>query len=329
MNSKKSITILIAIIGLLLMLLAGTIGYIMGNPNTNHSESNAIIDDKKVMQEIEELKKMYDSKIADKTNTYNALEAEREKVQLLVSELEKSKNDAKALIKYKTEYQSLESKMRLLVDEIVVLKNKKTNITIKQEKQKVASKVIQPKIEKAVIPVTIPVKKEVVITNKSEPSKTKTDDFFGKKEQPKQEPEVKKTITIVKTEKPVKVSLSNVKAGAYVIKSVSKLIETNAAGKADLIKINFTLNENQSVTAGEKTLYIQIIDGKNNVLGRRITEYFDNQSLTYSLTKAINYDNQQQDYSIEFVKKDFEKGTYFISIFDRDELVGRASFTLK
>lgn len=311
------------------MLLAGTIGYIMGSPNSNDSKSNAISTDKKVMQEIEELKQMYDSKIADKTNTYNALEAEREKVQLLVSELEKSKNDAKALVKYKTQYQSLESKMRVLVEEIVVLKSKKTNISIKQEKQKVASKVIQPKIENAVVPVTIAAKKEVTAVTKSEPVKTKTDDFFGKKELPKQEAEVKKTPTIVKSEKPIKVSLSNVKAGAYAIKSGSKQIETNASGKADLIKINFTLNDNSTINTGEKTLYIQIIDGKNNVLGKRITEYFDNQALTYSLTKAINYSSQQQDYSIEFIKKDFEKGTYFISIFDRDELVGRASFTLK
>ena len=156
MSNKRSITILIGIIGLLLLMLAGTIGYILGNTNENGSISTGISDDKKVMQEIEKLKQMYDSKIAEKTNNYNALEAEREKVQALVAELEKTKNDAQALVKYKTQYQSLESKMRLLVDEIVVLKNKKTNITIKQEKAQVAKKVNQPKIENTVTPVTIP-----------------------------------------------------------------------------------------------------------------------------------------------------------------------------
>lgn len=330
MSNKRSITILIGIIGLLLLMLAGTIGYILGNTNENGSISTGISDDKKVMQEIEKLKQMYDSKIAEKTNNYNALEAEREKVQALVAELEKTKNDAQALVKYKTQYQSLESKMRLLVDEIVVLKNKKTNITIKQEKAQVAKKVNQPKIENTVTPVTIPSKKEALAVTKTESIKPKSDDFFTKKELPKQEVvEVKKTSPQVRFEKFSKVTLSNVKAGAYSIKSGAKQIETNVSGKADLIKITFTLNDNPTAKSGEKNYYIQIIDGKNNVLGKRITEYFDNESLTYSLSKTLNYNNQQMDCTIEFAKKDFEKGVYFVNIFDRDELVGRSNFTLK
>jgi hypothetical protein len=330
MSNKRSITILIGIIGVLLLMLAGTIGYILGNTNENSSTSTGISDDKKVMQEIEELKQMYDSKIAEKTNNYNALEAEREKVQALVAELEKTKNDAQALVKYKTQYQSLESKMRLLVDEIVVLKNKKTTITIKQEKAQVAKKVNQPKIENTVTPVAIPAKKEAVAVTKIEPTKPKSDDFFAKKELPKQEVvEVKKTSPQVRFEKFSKVTLSNVKAGAYSIKSGAKQIETNVSGKADMIKITFTLNDNPTAKSGEKNYYIQIIDGKNNVLGKRITEYFDNESLTYSLSKTLNYNNQQMDCSIEFAKKDFEKGVYFVNIFDRDELVGRSNFTLK
>lgn len=330
MSNKRSITILIGIIGVLLLMLAGTIGYILGNTNENGSTSTGITDDKKVMQEIEELKQMYDSKIAEKTNNYNALEAEREKVQALVAELEKTKNDAQALVKYKTQYQSLESKMRLLVDEIVVLKNKKTNITIKQEKAQVAKKVNQPKIENTVAPVAIPAKKEAVVVTKTEPTKSKSDDFFAKKELPKQEVvEVKKTSPQVRFEKFSKVTLSNVKAAAYTIKSGAKQIETNVSGKADLIKITFTLNDNPTAKSGEKNYYIQIIDGKNNVLGKRITEYFDNESLTYSLSKTLNYNNQQMDCTIEFTKKDFEKGVYFVNIFDRDELVGRSNFTLK
>lgn len=330
MSNKRSITILIGIIGLLLLMLAGTIGYILGNTNENGLISTGISDDKKVMQEIEKLKQMYDSKIAEKTNNYNALEAEREKVQALVAELEKTKNDAQALVKYKTQYQSLESKMRLLVDEIVVLKNKKTNITIKQEKAQVAKKVNQPKIENTVTLVTIPAKKEALAVTKTESTKPKSDDFFTKKELPKQEVvEVKKTSPQVRFEKFSKVTLSNVKAGAYSIKSGTKQIETNISGKADLIKITFTLNDNPTAKSGEKNYYIQIIDGKNNVLGKRITEYFDNESLTYSLSKTLNYNNQQMDCTIEFAKKDFEKGVYFVNIFDRDELVGRYNFTLK
>lgn len=339
-NSKRSITILIGIIGVLLVLLAGTVGYILGNSsllsNDTPSQSGAISDDKKIMKEIEELKAMYDSKIAEKTNNYRALEEEREKVQVLVAALEKSKNDAKALIKYKTQYQNLESKMKVLVDEIVVLKNKKTNIVFKKTTPQVAKSEVKPKIENTNNSIAIQSQPKKDIAVKQEVVKSKSDDFFAKKELPKSNTnevvkpasEVKKT-PVVRYEKFAKITLSNVKALAYNIKSATKIVETDASNKADIIKINFTVDGIPNAKSGDKTYYIQIINARNNVIGKRITEYFDNETLTYSLTKTINYNNQSQDCYIEFPYKDFEKGVYFINIFDRNELVGRSSFTLK
>jgi hypothetical protein len=338
-NSKRSITILIGVIGILLVLLAGTIGYILGNSSMlsgdSPSKSSTISDDKKIMKEIEELKTMYDSKIAEKTNNYKALEEEREKVQVLVAELEKSKNDAKALVKYKTEYQSLESKMKVLVNEIVVLKNKKTNIVIKQNKPQITQTEVKPKIENINNPIVVQPKKEVVAKPSVTP-KPKSDDFFTKKELPKSNNnEATKTVVetkktpVVRYEKFAKVTLSSVKAVAYNLKSGSKFVETDASSKADLIKITFTVDGIANAKPGEKNYYIQIINAKNNVIGKRITEYFDNETLTYSLSKTINYNNQSQDCTIDFPYKDFEKGVYFINIFDRNDLVGRSSFTLK
>lgn len=338
-NSKRSITILIGVIGVLLVLLAGTIGYILGNSSMlsgdSSVKSSAISDDKKIMKEIEELKTMYDSKIAEKTNNYKALEEERGKVQLLVAALEKSKNDAKALIKYKTEYQSLESKMKVLVNEIVVLKNKKTNIVIKQNKPQIANTEAKSNIENVNNPLVVQPKKEVVVKS-SLPTKAKSDDFFAKKELLKSNTieatkpveEVKKA-PVIRYEKFAKVTLSSVKAMAYNLKSANKIVETDASNKADLIKIAFTVDGIANAKSGEKTYYIQIINAKNNVVGKRITEYFDNETLTYSLSKTINYNNQSQDCVIDFPYKDFEKGVYFVNIFDRNDLVGRSSFTLK
>lgn len=330
MNNKKSITILIGIIGVLLVLLAGALGYIIGNNGFNGSLKNTtIVDDKKVMKEIEELKAMYDSKIAEKTNNYKALKEEKQKVQNLVFELEKTKNDANSLVKYKTQYKALESKMKVLVNEIVVLKNKKTNVTIKQEKAQIAKTESKTKIVNASNENGIVSKKETVVV-KPQVIKSKTDDFFTKKETSKAEvAEIKKVTPTVHSEKFSKITMSNVKAAAYSIKSGAKQVETTSSGKADFIKILFTLDENPSAKTGEKTYYIQIINSKNNVVGKRITEYFDSESLTYSLSKSINYNNQSTNCTIDFDYKDFEKGVYFINIFDRNELVGKSSFTLR
>ena len=342
MSTTRNISILIGIIGILLVLLAGSIGYILGNSliisGKSPSNSSAITDDKKVMREIEELKTMYDAKIAEKTNNYKALEAEKEKVQNLVFEIEKTKNDANSLLKYKTQYQSLESKMKVLVDEIVVLKNKKTNIVIKKDKPQNKKYENKLKIENTNKVVVIQPKNEVVIT-KPEQAKPKSDDFFGKKEvakipQVSNEPvkksvEVKKAPPAIRFEKFSKVVMSNVKASAYNVKSATNQIETNSSNKADYIKIIFSLDENSNAKAGEKTYYIQIINSKNNVIGKHFTEFFDNESLTYSLTKTINYVNQSVNCTIDFPYDKFEKGVYFVNIFDRNDLVGKSSFTLK
>lgn len=317
-----------------MMLLAGSIGYILGGDNSGSSSSSTSSDNKKVLKEIEELKTLYDLKIADKTNTYNALEAEKKRVNNLVLELEKTKGDASSLLKYKTEYKNLESKMMVLVNEIVVLKSNKSKVVFKNPKV-IAPKIITtkdnsnnevgiPKSEVAIV------KKIVPTTIKIENTKLKSDDIFSKIVTTKEEPTVVKNEVIKSAEKKYsKVTLSNVKAGAFISKSSVKQIETNSSGKANLIKINFTLDENSNAKSGEKMYYFQIINGKNNVLGKRITEFFDNESLTYSFKKSFDYNNESVSIVQEFLQSDFESGTYYVTIFDRNELVGKSTFILK
>lgn len=334
MSNKKSVPILIGIIGLLLILLAGSIGYILGGNSFNSiAEPSSSTNDKKVLQEIEELKLMYDTKIADKTNTYKALQEEKERVKMLVLELEKTKGDANSLIKYKTEYQNLESKMKVLVDEIVVLKGKKSKVVSKSPKPKPtkeitnSTEIIIPKTEN-VVP-----KKETQVEAKKEVATAKQEDVFSRVANSKPEPVAVKpevpTQPKTSEKKFAKVSMSNVKAGAFISKSASKQEETTNASRADLLKITFTLDENPNAKAGDKTYYFQIINGKNNVLGKRVTEFFDNESLTYSFKKSFDYNNESITINQEFLQEEFQKGVYFINIFDRDDLVGKTSFTLK
>jgi hypothetical protein len=334
MSNKKSVPILIGIIGILLILLAGSIGYILGGNSFNSiTEPTGVGDNKKVLQEIEELKVMYDTKIADKTTTYKALQEEKERVKLLVLELEKTKGDANSLLKYKTEYQNLESKMKILVDEIVVLKGKKSQVASKTPKPKPTKEVVAS--TEIVIPKTevIVPKKDVPVENKKEIAPTKSEEVFSKVAVSKSEPVVAKTETPSQPKnaekKFAKVTLSNVKAGAYISKSAGKQEETKSAGRADLLKISFTIDENPNAKSGDKTYYFQIINGKNNVLGKRITEFFDNESLTYSFKKSFDYNNESVTITQEFLQEEFKSGLYFITIFDRDELVGKTSFVLK
>ena len=50
-------------------------------------------------------------------------------------------------------------------------------------------------------------------------------------------------------------------------RSSGKQIPTERARRSDKIKVCFTVAKNKLTEAGDKELYVQVIDPKNNVLG--------------------------------------------------------------
>lgn len=130
-------------------------------------------------------------------------------------------------------------------------------------------------------------------------------------------------------EKGSKLSILNTKTAAYKMKSSGKQIETDKASRADVLKISFTIAENQIAKSGDKTYYVQVIDAKNNVLGDKKTESFGDNTLTYSFKTTVQYENKSVNVVQDLPGKDFAKGTYFINVFDNDELVSKTSFSLR
>lgn len=130
-------------------------------------------------------------------------------------------------------------------------------------------------------------------------------------------------------EKGAKLSVLNTKTAAYKLRSSGKQIETDKASRADVLKISFTIAENQIAKSGDKTYYVQVIDSKNNVLGEKKTESFGDNSLTYSFKTTVKYENKTVNVSEDLPGKDFAKGTYFINVYDNDELVSKSSFNLR
>lgn len=130
-------------------------------------------------------------------------------------------------------------------------------------------------------------------------------------------------------EKGAKLSILNTKTSAYKLRSSGKQIETDKASRADILKVSFTVAENQIAKSGDKTYYVQVIDSKNNVLGDKKTESFGDNTLTYSFKTTVKYENKTVNVSEDLPGKDFAKGAYFINVFDNDELVSKTSFNLR
>lgn len=294
MENQKSNSSLKAIILILALLLLGSLFYIFKlTTDTQNLETKvtAVSTEKEnVLKDLQALKATYDAAIAENTSMSDELIAEREKVVQLMAQLEKAKGDAGALRKYRDQYKALEAKMKTLMVEVE---------TLKGENQKLAKNLDST---------------SVVLQD----SKNYNQVLVGQNEQ------LSKTV-----EKASKLSVLNLKTAAYKQKSSGKQIETDKASRADFLKISFTIAENAVAKSGDKNYYVQIIDAKSNVLGDKETVTFGSQSLTYSFIAKVKYENKTVDVSQDLPGKSFEKGTYFVNIFDKGELVSKSSFTLR
>jgi hypothetical protein len=83
------------------------------------------------------------------------------------------------------------------------------------------------------------------------------------------------------------------KTSAYKVRNSGKQIETDKARRADVLKISFTIAENQIAKSGDKVYYVQVIDSKNNVLGDKKIIDFGADTLTYSFMTTVKYENKQ------------------------------------
>ena len=294
MEDQKGNSSLKAIIAVLALLLLGSLGYIFkltSDSNALKTEIKSEITEKEnVLKDLEDLKVSYDAAIAENTSMSDELIAERDKVVNLMEEVKRSKGDVASMSKYKQMYVNLESKNKSLLQQIEVLTAKNQELKTNLDSTNVVL----------------------------EDSKQYNQVLVGQNE------DLAKTV-----EKASKLSILNLKTGAYKVRSSGKEISTEKASRVDMLKISFTIAENSVAKSGDKIYYVQIIDSKNNVLGDKATINFDDKSLTYSFTTKVKYENKTVSVSENLPGKDFEKGTYFVNVFDKAELVSNSSFSLK
>lgn len=294
MENQNGNSKLKAIIAILAILLVGSLIYIFKLTSDAKTLETTIVETKSekesVLKDLETLKASYDEAIAENTTMSDELIAEREKVTKLIAELKASKGDNASLRKYKEQYKTLEQKMKNLMQEVEVLKAQNQELTTNLDSTKVVL----------------------------EDSKKYNQVLVGQNE------ELAKTV-----EKGQKLSVTNLKTAAYKQRSSGKQIETDKASRADLLQISFTIAENKIAKSGDKVYYVQVIDAKNNVLGDKATVSFGDTSLTYSFTTTVKYENKTVDVKEQLPGKDFAKGTYFVNVFDKGELVSKSSFSLR
>ncbi|MEK8179494.1 hypothetical protein WMW71_03995 [Flavobacterium buctense] len=294
MENQNGNSKLKAIIAILAILLVGSLVYIFKLTSDAKALETTIVETKSekedVLKDLAELKATYDAAIAENTSMSDELIAERDKVVKLMTELKSAKGDNASLRKYRDQFKQMEQKMKNLMQEVEVLKAQNQELTTDLDSTNVVL----------------------------EDSKKYNQVLVGQNE------ELAKTV-----EKGQKLSVTNLKTAAYKLRSSGKQVETDKASRADVLQIGFTIAENKIAKSGDKVYYVQVIDAKNNVLGDKATISFGDTSLTYSFTTTVKYENKTVDVKEQLPGKDFAKGTYFVNVFDKGELVSKSSFSLR
>ena len=105
------------------------------------------------------------------------------------------------------------------------------------------------------------------------------------------------------------------------------------ASKIEKLRACFTLSENPITPKGAKTIYIRIVgpDGKVLTKGRGEEFAFEGGSMTYSLSKDVDYDGKQQDVCVFYPAPttEFQAGKNTVEIYVDKALIGTASLTLR
>lgn len=289
-NSGLKVVVLI-----LVLLLMGSLAYVYKLQQDKDAEdsslSKTLTEKEKFQAELESKIAEYDIAIADNTALKGELEEEQAKIMELLEKIKKSDGSVAELSKYKTQYVKLKREMDNLIAENNVLKANNSKLTKNLDST------------------------NVVLTN----AKTANDTLAAKNEN------LSKTV-----EKAQRLSVLNLTTLAVKQKSSGKQINTDKASKADVLKIGFTIAENQVAKTGDRTYYVQVIDSKNNVLGEKKTETFGTTYLPYSFQKTIKYENKTVQVQEDLSVKNISAGTYFVNVFDKKgELVSKSSFQLK
>ena len=291
-NSNSKSTGLKVALGILLALFIAT-GFYTSKLYNDKKENEAALTKEKeqVMADLNTMAKQYDVAIGENEAANQDLVAARDRIQNLMDSLKISQNSVNSLWSYKKKYLSLQEEMDVLLAE--------------NDKLKVENSLLATSLDS---------------TNVQLAERTKFTDSLMV--QTTQLSEVVENAAVLQT--------VGLKGFGVIERSSGKLIPTERAGRTDKIRICYTVAKNTLVGAGDKELYVQVLDPKDNVLGANQQVTFGENVLNYSLISKFNYENRNLNIC-EFVTPngDFEEGRYVVNVFNKKELVSSTEFSLR
>ena len=127
--------------------------------------------------------------------------------------------------------------------------------------------------------------------------------------------------------------INNVLSSGIRIRSSGAQSETTRASKTNMIKTCFSIIENKLAQAGDKEIYIRILDSEGNLLNSPTPLTIINQQkeeLKMSSKRTINYQNQNTDLCIFYeIENSIPAGNYIVEVYAEGFLIGETSIALR
>ncbi|MEM1002228.1 MAG: chromosome partitioning protein ParA [Bacteroidota bacterium] len=293
-SSKGKNTGLKVGLGILVVLFLGT-AFFASKLYSDKKESEALLISEKeqVMNDLNSMAQQYDLAIQENEVANENLVEARERIQGLMDSLKVSQNSVNSLWRYKKKYMALQEEMDVLLAQ---------NDSLRVENELLATSLDSTQVqlaERAVFTDSLLVQNTQLATAVEDASALQT---------------------------------VGLKGFGIIEKNSGRQIPTERAKRSDKIKVCFTVAKNTIAEAGDKELYVQVIDPENNVLGSNDQIQFDEQVLNYSLISRFNYENRNLNVC-EFVSKSdddkFVAGRYIVNVFNNKSLVSTSEFTMK
>lgn len=127
------------------------------------------------------------------------------------------------------------------------------------------------------------------------------------------------------------VRATNLRGEAVIIRKNGKVVNTKRSSRADKIRACFTLLPNDVAEKGNRTLYLQVINPLNNIIGEKEIVQTEDEPFYYSATTNVFYENQELDVCImvDVADPDLIEGNYVFNVYDGVNKVATTSMELK
>lgn len=281
------------IIIILAILLVGLGGYTFVLFQESQENQRDLLDQKTaISEELEELKGTYDSLLQDYQLQDQALIEARSRIAQLLDSVESAKPSMAIIKRYRIE--------------IARLKEERTMLFARADSLIRVTQNLAQKVDST----------QVVLNQ----TRAESDGLRLKNE------DLERTL-----EKGARLQIVDFSSNAVIVRRSGKIVDTKRASRADKVRACFTISPNAVAAAGERNLYLQVINPKNNLIGSRMTLPLGEESLYYSASTQVDFQQEEVDVCIMVgaQEEDLISGRYVLNLYQDGTRLATTSMYLK